>query len=116
MSMINSYHKKLEELEALKTELERMEHSDQLKQELEFKAELEKLMDQYSKDANEVLKVLGLDVEKGAKGSRRTRAVMVFTNPHTGEVVKTKGGNHATLREWREEYGKEAVDSWKETA
>jgi len=32
--------------------------------------------------------------------------------PHTGEVVKTKGGNHKTLKDWKAEHGSATVESW----
>jgi hypothetical protein len=38
--------------------------------------------------------------------------VKVYKNPHTGEVVETKGGNHKTLKEWKAEYGSDTVESW----
>jgi hypothetical protein len=37
-----------------------------------------------------------------------------YKNPYTGEVVKTRGGNHKTLNEWRQKHGKEAVQSWQQ--
>lgn len=116
MSAITKYQNMLAELEVLKANIEKLEQSDQLKRELEFKAQLEKLMDQYSKDAHDVLKVLDMDSQNASIGPRRTRSVMVYKNPHTDEVVKTKGGNNRILNEWRMKYGREAVDSWKETA
>lgn len=33
-------------------------------------------------------------------------------NPHTGEVVETKGGNHKTRKEWKAEHGSVNVESW----
>jgi hypothetical protein len=36
----------------------------------------------------------------------------VYKNPHTGEVVETKGGNHKTLKEWKAEHGSATVESW----
>lgn len=44
-------------------------------------------------------------------GSRKPRQVKVYKNPHTGEVVETKGGNHKTLKEWKAEYGSSTVES-----
>jgi hypothetical protein len=32
--------------------------------------------------------------------------------PHTGKCVKTKGGNHKTLKEWKAEHGSATVESW----
>jgi hypothetical protein len=38
--------------------------------------------------------------------------VTVYKNPHTGEVVETKGGNHKGLKEWKAEHGSATVESW----
>lgn len=43
----------------------------------------------------------------------RTRAVKVYKNPHNNEVIKTKGGNHKLLKEWKAEYGSSVVESWR---
>lgn len=40
------------------------------------------------------------------------RKVKQYKNPHTGEVIETKGGNHKTLKEWKAKWGPEAVESW----
>ena len=45
-------------------------------------------------------------------GTRKPRQVKVYKNPHTGEVVETKGGNHKTLKEWKAEHGSATVESW----
>lgn len=33
-------------------------------------------------------------------------------NPNTNEVIETKGGNHKWLKEWKADYGSEAVEPW----
>ncbi|WP_164660378.1 histone-like nucleoid-structuring protein, MvaT/MvaU family [Pseudomonas viridiflava] len=43
----------------------------------------------------------------------RTKRLKAYTNPHTGEVVYSKAGNLRILREWRKQYGAEAVLSWR---
>ncbi|EPW3021318.1 histone-like nucleoid-structuring protein, MvaT/MvaU family, partial [Pseudomonas aeruginosa] len=43
---------------------------------------------------------------------RKPRALKVYKNPHSGEVVETKGGNHGVLKAWKQEYGAETVESW----
>jgi hypothetical protein len=43
---------------------------------------------------------------------RRARQVKVYKNPHNGEVIETKGGNHKLLKEWKAEYGSGKVESW----
>lgn len=51
------------------------------------------------------------EVVEGKKN--RTKRVKVWTNPHTGEVVYSKAGNLVILRQWRKQYGADAVLSWK---
>lgn len=108
---IAKYYNALSDLENLKAEIEKMESSPALMKELEFKAALEKLMDEHAKDAKDVAKIIGGDVTPSRR-SKRTPST--WTNPHTGEKVTTSGGNHLTLKKWREEYGKEEVASWKQ--
>jgi len=46
--------------------------------------------------------------------NHRKRPMKTYKNPHTGEVVQTRGGNHKTLNEWRKKHGKEAVQGWQQ--
>jgi hypothetical protein len=46
------------------------------------------------------------------KATRRGRAVKIYKNPHNGEIVETKGGNHKTLKAWKAEHGSDEVESW----
>ena len=46
------------------------------------------------------------------KGTRKARDLKVFKNPHTGEIVETKGGNHKLLKAWKAEHGAAEVESW----
>lgn len=126
MGILVEYSEKKRQLEALKAELKELENSEDLKKELEFKSQLEKLLDKYAKSAADAAKVLSemdpsISIGSAKKAVKpaatgRTRALMVYKNPHTGEVVKTRGGNTKTLKEWREKYGADKVDSWKEKA
>ena len=45
-------------------------------------------------------------------GTRKARQVKVYKNPHTGEIIETKGGNHKGLKEWKAEHGAGTVESW----
>jgi hypothetical protein len=36
----------------------------------------------------------------------------VYRNPHTNEVVQTKGGNHRTIKQWKSQHGASLVESW----
>lgn len=51
------------------------------------------------------------DVESKVR-SRKPRQLKVYKNPHTGEVVETKGGNHKTLKGWKTKHGAARVESW----
>lgn len=46
------------------------------------------------------------------KPTRKERTVKVYKNPHNGEVVETKGGNHKTLKEWKLKWGGDVVEGW----
>ena len=44
--------------------------------------------------------------------ARRARQVKQYKNPHNGEIIETKGGNHKLLKQWKAEYGGDEVESW----
>jgi len=121
MAKINDYYQKKQLMEKLAAELEKLEKDQALKSELEFENKVRELMKQFDKSPKDVLQILaaidptiaGGKVEAPA-GTRAKRPLKTYKNPHTGEVVKTRGGNHKTLNEWRDKYGKEAVQSWQE--
>ncbi len=121
MAKINDYYQKKQLMEKLVAELEKLEKDQALKSELEFENKVRDLMKQFDKSPKDVLQILaaidptiaGGKVEAPA-GTRAKRPLKTYKNPHTGEVVKTRGGNHKTLNEWRDKYGKEAVQSWQE--
>jgi hypothetical protein len=46
------------------------------------------------------------------KAPRRPRQVKQYRNPHTDEVIETKGGNHSGLKAWKAQYGSDEVETW----
>ncbi|MBD8615396.1 MULTISPECIES: histone-like nucleoid-structuring protein, MvaT/MvaU family [Pseudomonas] len=44
--------------------------------------------------------------------TRKARVVKTYLNPHTGEKIQTKGGNHKQLKEWKGQWGGDVVESW----
>ncbi|MCL6692318.1 DNA binding protein [Pseudomonas sp. R3.Fl] len=99
--------------------LESLKNDSSLKKEIEFEEKLKKLMSTYGKNLKDIIGIL--DPAAGAigrKGShkvdarRKARVVKVYKNPHTGETVETKGGNHKVLKTWKTEYGNDTVESW----
>jgi len=43
---------------------------------------------------------------------RKARVVKTYKNPHNGQRVQTKGGNHKVLKEWKAKWGGDVVESW----
>lgn len=123
MPKIETYFEKKRALDQLSKELQDLEESKELAREFEMIEKIKSIMTDYEVSASYLDGLLrqidpSLEKQKGG-GSQRTgktgakRRLMRFENPHTGEVVETRGGNHATLRQWRAEYGKDEVNSWK---
>ena len=74
-------------------------------------------MGTYQKSLRDVISLLDPDAKIGkstrtakAPAGKRARKVKQYKNPHTGEVIETKGGNHKTLKEWKAKWGPEAVE------
>jgi hypothetical protein len=98
--------------------LEALKGDDGLKKEIEFESKLRALLGEYSYSLKDVINLLDpqagrrAPVVQSETGTRKPRQVKVYKNPHTGELVETKGGNHRTLKEWKAEYGAGTVESW----
>jgi hypothetical protein len=101
----------LQALEALKGDVG-------LKKEIEFEAKLRALLVEYGYSLQNVINLLDpqagrrAPVVESGPGIRKPRQVKVYKNPHTGEVVETKGGNHKILKEWKAQHGSTTVESW----
>ena len=99
--------------------LEKLKNDSSLKKELEFKDQLQALMDEYGMNLRNVIDILdpqgtanNAAAAPAASAPRRSRQLKVYKNPNNGEVVETKGGNHKTLKAWKQQYGAETVESW----
>lgn len=100
-------------------ELEALKNDKNLKKEIEFEEKLNALMSEYGVSLRQVVNILdpeaSLSVTASAKGgNRRERQLKVYKNPKSGEIVETKGGNHKVLKAWKEEFGAEEVESWRQ--
>ncbi|MEQ6889504.1 histone-like nucleoid-structuring protein, MvaT/MvaU family [Halomonas sp. CS7] len=118
-SMLSNYMQMEQQLKQLQSELDKLQNDDRLKSELEFKEKLEALMREFDKSAADVIELLNPKpaAQSGAAapasgGTRRKRKLKIYKNPHTGEVVETRGGNQKTLKAWKDEHGSDAVESW----
>ena len=123
MVSISDYYKKKQMADQLAKELQQMEENDTLKKEFEFKDKLSKLMGDYGKSGKETLEVLvslepslknKVDGAGAASDGRKKRPLKTYRNPHTGETVQTRGGNHKVLNAWRKEHGRDEVASWQQ--
>ena len=120
MSLINEYRNIEESIKELQERLKNMSQDDKLKKELEFEGKLRTLMGEYSKSLRDVIALLDPEskLSKAPRGgvktttTKRARKVKQYKNPHNGEVIETKGGNHKTLKEWKAKWGSDVVEGW----
>lgn len=131
MAKITSYYEKKRLIDQLSEELNKLEEDQALKSELAFKDDVKSLMDEHGRTPADVIEImLAIDPDsaanvpekqvapngKRAPASRtpKTRKMLIFKNPNTGEVVETRGANHKTLNDWRLQYGRETVKEWQQ--
>ncbi|HHN1485766.1 TPA: histone-like nucleoid-structuring protein, MvaT/MvaU family [Pseudomonas aeruginosa] len=101
--------------------LEALKNDSGLQREIEFEEKLKSLMAEYGANLGKVIAILdpASSLRKtnarpeGDRQQRKPREVKVYRNPHTGETIETKGGNHRQLKEWKTQYGGDVVESWK---
>jgi len=98
-------------------QLEALKNDAGLKKEIEFEQKLQELMKTYDKNLRDIIALLDPNPSASKKAAaapkqRKARVLKVYQNPHTGELIETKGGNHRGLKAWKEQYGAETVDSW----
>ncbi|MCL5042311.1 MAG: DNA binding protein [Gammaproteobacteria bacterium] len=119
MSKLQEYRSLEDQIRDLTDKLNALSNDDKLKKEIEFEEKLRDLMNQYNKSLKDVIAIIDPDnklapaarVSKPT-GSKRPRKVKQYKNPHNGDVIETKGGNHKTLKAWKQEYGNDTVESW----
>ncbi|NBA98038.1 histone-like nucleoid-structuring protein, MvaT/MvaU family [Pseudomonas sp. R5(2019)] len=98
-------------------QLETLKNDAGLKREIEFEQKLVGLMKTYDKSLADITAILSPTPKTASKAAaapktRRARVVKVYENPHTGELIETKGGNHRGLKAWKQQYGAATVESW----
>ncbi len=117
MSRLAEFRAAEKALQEQLAQLENLKNDAGLKKEIEFEQKLQALMSTYDKSLRDVIAILDPNPSPAAPAPagpkrRRARVVKVYHNPHTGELIETKGGNHRGLKAWKEQYGVETVDSW----
>jgi hypothetical protein len=119
MSRLAEYRALEQKLATQLTELENMKNDEGWQRELEFERKLRDLLCEYSYSLKNIIAILDTQAPqriaiKLNKTTRKTRTMKRYRHPDTGEVVETKGGNHKTLKAWKQEYGSEMVEAWVE--
>lgn len=119
MSRLAEFRQLEQKLAAQLAELEEMKSSSELQKEIAFETKLRDLLAEYGCSLRDVINILDPQVSRCAVASsvderapRRARQVKQYKNPHNGEIIETKGGNHKLLKEWKAEYGADEVESW----
>lgn len=101
--------------------LEVLKGDSGLQREIEFEQKLRILLADYGYSLRNIVALLdpNASIPRGQVGinvpektTRRVRQIKRYNNPHTGEVIETKGGNHKQLKGWKAEYGAVTVESW----
>lgn len=114
MSLINEYRSTEAAIQDLQDRLEKMKSDTRLQKEIEFEQKLRALMGEYGNSLRDIQLILD---PAGAKPGvdrkeRKERTSKVYKNPNTNEEIRTKGGNHKTLKAWKAEFGAEVVEGW----
>ncbi|WP_194788954.1 histone-like nucleoid-structuring protein MvaT [Pseudomonas sp. UFMG81] len=120
MSLINEYRATEEAIKELQARLTNLQQDGKLQKELEFEKKLRELMAENGKSLRDVIALLDPEskLSKAPRGAvkavatKRARKVKQYKNPHNGEVIETKGGNHKTLKEWKAKWGGDVVEGW----
>lgn len=120
MSKLAEYRQLERHLAQQMAALEAMKGDKGLEEEIEFETKLRGLLGQYNKSLRDVVAILDpQSAFKSRKVSaepekplRKPRSLKTYRNPHNGETIQTKGGNHTLLKSWKAEYGSDTVESW----
>ncbi len=116
MKKLSLYREKLDRLESLKQEIEKLESSAAFKSDITFIKDVEKVLKKHGKQAADL--VVAFPELEGAKRvfkakaaattktrKRKTSPLRVFKHSKTGATLKAKRTNNKTLQSWAKELG-----------
>lgn len=119
MSRLAEFRQLEQQLAAQLAELEALKGSSELQAEIQFETKLRELLAEYGYSLRDIINILDPQANRRAavpvaaeKTPRRARQVKQYKNPHNGEIIETKGGNHKLLKEWKAKYGSDVVEGW----
>ncbi len=105
----------------LEKKIKSIESSAAFRKENAIKKALANLMKKHACSETDLIALLQHDANAPAqrsraaaasKSSRKPRIVKIFKNPHTGEIVETRGGNHKVLKVWKTENKLADINEW----
>ncbi|CAO1661985.1 histone-like nucleoid-structuring protein, MvaT/MvaU family [Salinicola sp. NYA28a] len=99
--------------------LERLKKDEEFQHDMEFKQQIEAVLETYEKKREDLLKLFGPATHDPSNKPVRRKAsqkqpLKRYTHPVTGKVVKARSLRNATLQEWKREYDEDTVKSWGE--
>lgn len=120
MSLVNQYRSVESQIKELQSQLELMKSDSGFQKEMAFETKLKSMMAEYGKSLRDVIAIVDPNYSapsakasvSAPKGTRAPRATKIYKNPHTDEIIETKGGNHKQLKSWKDKYGSDEVNSW----
>lgn len=117
-SILANYVQREAEMKRLQEQLEKMQNDPRLQNARQFQSDVTALMEKYEISADDAVQIIKPELAQQPQAkeadNKPKRRLKVYTNPHTGEKVETRGGNHKTIKEWKAEYGDEEVNGWAE--
>lgn len=119
-SILADYTQREAEVKYLQEELEKLQSDPRLQKAIQFQNDVNELMVKYEISIDDAVKIIkpeladkqqnGIPVKK----KNKKRRLKLYTNPHTGETLETRGGNNKIIQSWKEKHGEEDVNSWAE--
>jgi hypothetical protein len=120
MSLLSEYRATQEAIKELQERLKNLDQDEKLQKEKQFEEELRNLMNAHKKSLPDIVAIIDPTAKIGkapaaagkVASTKRARKVKQYKNPHTGEVIETKGGNHKVLKAWKAKWNPDEVESW----
>lgn len=115
MSKLNQFREIERKIAEQMEMLEALKKDEGFQKDQEFESMLKELMEEYEISVSRLIAIIAPDLSTTSTQQptqRKPRATKIYTNPHNGQIIETKGGNHKGLKAWKEEYGADEVESW----
>lgn len=114
MSLLQQYAQLEQQTKELQKKMEILQERDDFKKEKVFLEKLQGLIEEFGRTPQDVINQLSPNRFHSTvnENKRKKRKLKVYRNPGTNEIIETRGGNHKTLKLWKDEHGAEVVESW----